>query len=308
MTYLETLMLRLAHGMANVPESIRAKHEHWLLAAQRTDGGFAGREGDSDPYYTSFALRALALLGSLDGPPARHAAAFLQGRLSGQAPMVDFVSILYGAALLETSAGLDVFERATDGWRQAVAGMFESFRRPDGGYAKTAEGQSSSTYHTFLVVLATQLLGLPTAEPERLAEFVRSRQRDDGGFVEVAQMRTSGTNPTAAAAALLGIMGAMDADTRDRVVDFLAGMQADEGGLTANTRIPLADLLSTFTGSLTLADAEALTEIDIPAARRYALSLQADEGGFCGGAWDDGTDVEYTFYGLAALALLGFRD
>jgi geranylgeranyl transferase type-2 subunit beta len=82
-------------------------------------------------------------------------------------------------------------------------------------------------------------------------------------------------------------------------------MQSDEGGLTANTRIPLADVLSTFTGVLTLGDLAANGEIDRVAARRFVESMELAGGGFRGGAWDEGTDVEYTFYGLAALALLG---
>ena len=34
-------------------------------------------------------------------------------------------------------------------------------------YAKTAEGQSSSTYHTFLVVICNELIGRPIVEPAR---------------------------------------------------------------------------------------------------------------------------------------------
>jgi geranylgeranyl transferase type-2 subunit beta len=32
--------------------------------------------------------------------------------------------------------------------------------------------------------------------------------------------------------------------------------------------------------------------------------LDRPDGGFHGGAWDGGFDVEYTFYGLGAMALL----
>ncbi|MEX2120046.1 MAG: prenyltransferase/squalene oxidase repeat-containing protein [Pirellulales bacterium] len=305
LSYLEALMLRLARGMEGLGEPLRRRQAEYLMHCQQRDGGFAGREGPSDLYYTGFGLRGLALLGELDGTPAERAASFIKSRLAGQAPIVDFVSLLYAAALLETAAGIDVFEAAPQGWRQAVAATLEGFRRADGGYAKTAEGQSSSTYQTFLIVISKQLIGEPPVEPLRLIEFARSRQRDDGGFVEIGPMRASGTNPTAAAAALLRILGAIDEPARQAVVGFLAAMQTGEGGLKANTRIGIADLLSTFTGSLTLADADALAEIDGEAARDYVLGLELPSGGFRGGEWDSGTDVEYTFYGLAALALLG---
>src|SRR6185437_13291132 len=110
--YLENLTLRLAAGVGRLPDSLRMRHADYLLAAQRDDGGFAGREGASDLYYTSFALRSLALLGALDGEPAARAANYLKSRMAGQTPIIDFVSLLYGAALLESAAGIDVFREA----------------------------------------------------------------------------------------------------------------------------------------------------------------------------------------------------
>ena len=305
MTYLEQLTLRLAQGAAEFPAEFRARHAEWLRRAQRDDGGFAGREGASDLYYTGFALRGLALLGELHDDVAGRAAGYLRSRLSGQTPMIDFLSLVQAALLLEVSAGLDVFAEAPPGWPDAAGAMFEHFRRPDGGYAKTDEGQASSTYHTFLIVVTRQLIGEPPVEPERLTAFVRARQRDDGGFVEIGPMRKSGTNPTAAAVGLLKTLGALDDEVRQSAVDFLSDMQDDEGGVKANTRIPIADLLSTFTGLLTLSDLGAVDAIDVPAARRYAQSLQLDRGGFRGAVWDEAADVEYTFYGLGALALCG---
>jgi geranylgeranyl transferase type-2 subunit beta len=271
------------------------------------DGGFAGREGASDLYYSSFALRGLALLGALEGEAAQRAASFLRTRLAGQVPVVDFLSLVYGAMTLRVAAGLDVFEGQAESWREGVAAELEKLRRKDGGYAKTAEGASGSMYQSFLVVLCQQMIGVPTPEVEGLLEFVRSRWRPDGGFLEMNVMKRSGTNPTAAAIGLLSIFGAVDEPLRAGTVEFLADMQTDEGGLRANSRIPIADLLSTFTGLLTLADLGALDEIDLAAARRFVDSLQLPEGGFRGASWDPGHDVEYTFYGLGATALAADR-
>lgn len=248
LSYLENLTLRLAQGVAELPDELRLRQAAYLKRAQRDDGGFAGREGASDLYYTAFGLRGMALLGELDGEPAQRAAGFLQRQLAAKTPLVDFVSLLFAGALLQTAAGIDVFANSAGNWHDSVATLFERFRRPDGGYAKTDEGQSSSTYQTFLIVLALEFLGRRPAEADRLLAFVRSRRREDGGFVEIGPMRNSGTNPTAAAAGLLTIFNAFDDETRNGVVDFLAPLQSDEGGLKANTRIPLADLLSTFTG------------------------------------------------------------
>jgi geranylgeranyl transferase type-2 subunit beta len=301
--YLESLTLRLASGLESLSDDARTCHADFLRTFQQIDGGFRGREGGSDLYYTGFALRGLALLGHLHGETADRAAAYLHAQLNRQIPMVDFLSLIYGAALLNVAAGIDVFASSTPGWQQNIAKALENFRRDDGGYAKTDEGAASSVYHTFLVVLSQQLIEQPIVEPRRVVDFVRSRHRDDGGFVEMPQMKRSGTNPTAAAIALLRILDALDDDTRDSTIDFLAEMQTDEGGLRANTRIPIADLLSTFTGCLTLADLGALDQVDVRAVRRYAEQLEQPEGGFLGAVWDHAADVEYTFYGLGTLAL-----
>jgi geranylgeranyl transferase type-2 subunit beta len=183
----------------------------------------------------------------------------------------------------------------------------EGFRTSDGGYTKSIGGVSGSTYHTFLVALCYQLLGRPVPHLVEVVRFVASRRREDGGYVEIAPMRRGGTNPTAAAVGLLQMAseempGALD-EARDGVIDFLAGMASSEGGLRANDRAPLADLLSTFTAAWTLEQLGGLRRLDAEQVRRYAESLQRPEGGFHGGLWDEGCDVEYTFYGLGVLGL-----
>jgi geranylgeranyl transferase type-2 subunit beta len=303
-TYLEDLTLRLAAGIADLPETVRQPHARYLLAAQREDGGFAGREGGSDLYYTGFALRSLAMLGELYGPPAERSAAFLRSKLTGQESIVDFLSLVYGAFLLQTAAGIDIFQAADPSWRDAVAAALEKLRRADGGYAKGAEGVASSTYHTFLVLLSLQLIDRPPSQPEQIAAFLRSQHSEDGGFREIRASKRSGTNPTAAAIGALRILQALDENTRLDCIDFLAEMQTDEGVLRANTRIPIADLLSTFTGLLTLQDLGGAVEINLPAVRKFAESLAREDGGFRGAEWDPAHDVEYTFYGLGTLGLL----
>lgn len=302
--YLQELTVRLSAGLGELPDQTRARHAGYLLKAQRSDGGFAGREGDSDIYYTGFALRGLAILGELSGEPAQRAAAFLQGRLTGRESVVDFLSLIYGAMLLDTAAGIDVFAGSTLNWRDAIAAALATLRRPDGGYAKGPEGNASSTYHTFLVMLCLELIEREIPAPDEIVKFILSQRAEGGGFREIRASKRAGTNPTAAAIASLRMLGALNDTLREETTDFLCEMQTDEGGLRANTRIPIADLLSTFTGSLTLLDLGMFHEIDVPAALRYARSLELEHGGFHGAAWDLACDVEYTFYGLGCLALL----
>jgi geranylgeranyl transferase type-2 subunit beta len=309
MSYLAQWTLRLAAGALSLPEEMRRRQAPYLTARQNPDGGFSGRQGESDLYYTGFGLRGLALLAALDEPAAARAADFLQSRLADSPtgeplPAVDFLSLVFSAVLLEAIAGLDPFARRGTDRKQRVADAIEPLRRADGSYAKTPRGAHGSTYHTFLVAACKQLVGLGLEQGPAMVRWIASQRRADGGFVELAPLELSGTNPTAAAIGLLRLLDGLDPPTRTTAARFLAGMQNLEGGLRANTRVPVADLLSTFSGLVALADLEALDRLDLEAAGRYVRSLEMPEGGFRGGAWDDRADVEYTFYGLASLALL----
>jgi len=306
--YLTRLTTRLLDGVERLPEELRHRHAAYLLGAQNPDGGFPGREGGSDLYYTGFALRSLAVLQSLNPDVCTKAAGFLRQRMGGSAGVVDFFSLLVSCYLVPLGGGPDVLADAPADWRDRVAGTLETFRTPDGGYGKTPGAPHGSTYTSFLVVLCLQLLGRPIPEPDRLAAFVKSRRRDDGGYVEISAMRRSGTNPTAAGVGLLQILGELDDAARAAVADFLAALPSPfEGGMRANDRIPAADLLSTFTGGWTLDQLGAADRLDWPAVRDYAESCERPTGGFRGGLWDEQADVEYTFYGLGTLALAALR-
>lgn len=304
--YLQALNERLAAAMTRLSADFRTRHASYLVGKQNDDGGFSGREGESDLYYTGFALRGLAILDALTPAIAERAGAFLKSKLVTQASVVDFFSLLYGCLLVQAAGGPDVLVGSAADWPDRVAQAQERLRTKDGGYAKAPGAASGSTYHTFLVALCYQLLARDLPNRDSVLAFVGSRKREDGGFVEVAPMRRSGTNPTAAGVGILQVLKGADLspDETRPIIDFLAQMPSMEGGLRANDRIPLADLLSTFTGSWTLAQLGALDRIDTQQALEYAESLEEPGGGFKGGLWDEAVDVEYTFYGLGTIALL----
>ena len=179
--YLESLTNRLMEGVARLPEESRQRHIAYLRSAQNADGGFSGREGGSDLYYTGFGLRGLAVLQALTPDVAQCAAGFLRHSLTQQASVVDFFSLLYACVLVQLGGGPDVLAGGPADWPERVAATLESFRMADGGYAKSAGGASGSTYHTFLVGLCYQLLGRPVPDAATALQFVASRRREDGG-------------------------------------------------------------------------------------------------------------------------------
>ncbi|TWT56573.1 prenyltransferase/squalene oxidase repeat-containing protein [Allorhodopirellula solitaria] len=302
--YLHELTLRLALGAAMLPSKQRDTHAQWLLAQQGADGGFAGREGASDPYYTAFALRSLWILERLDASVAERAGQFLRQRLSHRDSVIDLISLIFGAAILEMAAGEIVISDEDTTWRENVAGMLGELRCSDGGFAKTPEGRAGSTYQTFLCILCHELMEVPVADVDGVIRFLNSQRHEDGGYLEIRAAKRPGVNPTAAAIGALKALGRLEVASEVDTVEFLLEMQGDEGGLTANTRIPFADLLSSFTGLTTLADLDAAAGLSIPRLAAYAESMQsAGSGGFVGFALDQTADVEYTFYGLATLSM-----
>ncbi len=302
--YLQDLTLRLAVGASSLDASVRDQHAQWLRKQQRSDGGFAGREGESDPYYTAFALRAMWILDALDEATGSRAADFLRGRLTRKESIIDLISLIFAAAICEMAVGEVVISDDDDGWRANVAKLLATLRTDDGGFAKTPEGRAGSTYQTFLSVLCHQLIEESVPNVEGITSFLAAQQHDDGGYLEIRAAKRPGVNPTAAAVGTLKAIDRLDVAGHESTASFLAEMQSDEGGFTANTRIPFADLLSSFTGLLTLVDLDAASRVNVDAVERYALSMQSSGGGgFVGFALDQTADVEYTFYGLATLAV-----
>ena len=301
--YLQELTLRLALGAAQLDPSIRQLHATWLTGRQRPDGGFAGREGESDPYYTAFALRALWVLDALDESVGERAAAFLRQRMSQRESIIDLISLIFAAAICEMAVGAVVIDDDDESWRENVAGLLSSLRTTDGGFAKSPEGRAGSTYQTFLTVLCHELIEIKVTDVDAIEAFLNAQHHPDGGYLEIRAAKRPGVNPTAAAIGTLKTLGRLDVSNRRDTAEFLAEMQSDEGGLTANTRIPFADLLSSFTGLLTLQDLQAAELVKVGQIGNYARSMQAPGGGFVGFALDNTPDVEYTFYGLATLAL-----
>ena len=283
----------------------RARHRAFIVSQQQPDGGFSGRDGESDLYYSSFAVRSLAILGGLDAEQVQHIGQYVVEQSRQKLGLIDLLSWLYTALVVEAAGGPSVFEDAAEGFADSVAETIESTRVQDGGYAKSTEGSAGSTYHSFLVALIYELIGRSVPRPNTLIQFLYDRQRDDGGFVEIAPMKRAGTNPTAAAVALLNMLGGMDDEIRVDVLQFLRTVRSDEGGFQANSRIPFGDSLSTFTGLLTAQDLNDHAILKTAQVEQFiAEQLEFPTGGFRGATWDNQADAEYTFYGLGVLGLL----
>ena len=295
----------LVAGASLLPTSLRDRHAQFLLRSRTPAGGFAGRDGPADLYYTSFALRGLELLGV---PPEDFAEGVLRflGRMAGQtASLSDVVSELEIRRVLSPASGSQTGTNATytETRRCELLSRVQAHRSASGAYARTPDGLPS-TYGTFLGILAHQYLGVPLPDSGQVRSFLLDRQRADGGFAESDEAEVSGTNPTAAAVIALVSVGGLGRGRRRRCARFLAGLEAPEGGLRANPVAPAPDLLSTFTGLVALGTLSAFGEIRLGQTARLTQRLEAGAGGFSGAELDQQADTEYTYYGLGTLAIL----
>ena len=296
-SYLARLRGRLRNALRGGSAAV-GRARRFILSRRCAEGGFAGRRGGADLYYTAFAVRALALIGALESPVAGSVRRYLE--TCRPATPVALSSWLGAAEEIASAAG---GQPAIPAHLESASleGFLESRRTADGGYAAAPGARSGSVYQSFLAGLCYDLAGLSVPRPAALVRFLEGRRREDGGFAERAGSRAGSTNATAAAVALSALLGTpVDAGPGE----FLLRMQASEGGWRATTRAPAADLLSTFTALVSLDELGLAERADLAAARRFLDLCKAPEGGFSAGPFEATADVEYTYYGLGLTAIL----
>jgi len=304
MSFAVEFAVRLMAAAPRIPRESKDKHAAWLLAQRAAGGGFRGRSDLPDLYYTAFGVRCALLLDCLDATFLAEMLPFLRQQSRTSLATVDLTSYLTIAFTAEFFAGLSIDDRSPEQRQEWVATLLMPYRRSDGGWAKSPNSGLSSTYHTFLALGCLELTDIAVPEPQRVAAMIRQRQTSDGGFVDLPFLREGGTNPTAAALAVLYDLEALSEQIRQRACGFLHAMQREDGGFAAGARAPCSDLLSTFTAVVSLDLMDALEKPTAEAALRYVSGLEHPDGGFRGVTLDDQRDVEYAFYGLAATAWL----
>lgn len=302
MSFAVEFAVRLMAAAPRIPPHRKAKHAEWLLTQKAAGGGFRGRGESPDLYYTAFGIRCALLLDCLNTDLLREMLPFLRLQARGSLTTVDLASYLSITFTAELLGGVSIDDRTPEERKAWVADLLMPYQRPDGGWAKSPNSALGSTYHTFLALQCLEIADIPVPDPRGAVAMVRQRQAADGGFVDLPFLRESGTNPTAAALAVLYDLDALDPQTSEEACRFLRNMQREDGGFAASARAPCSDLLSTFTAMVSLDLLNALDPATADVAMTYASRLEHPAGGFRGVALDDQRDAEYTFYGLAATA------
>ncbi len=275
----------LREGADRVVQFVRSK--------ARADGGFAGRGGKSDLYYTVFALECLSALGA--PVPSEGAVEFLKARGDGEGlDLVHLASLVRAWATVapETLAGP---------LGEAFAARIEAHRSQDGGYGNSPGLRRGSVYGAFLAVGALEDIGRTIPDGGEILASIRSLRTQDGGFSnEIGALRGS-TAATAAVAVLLRHFGE---PVETPIAAWLVERASPLGGFVAAPGIPIPDLLSTATALFALRE----MGIEVRDIKERSLdfvdSLWSPKGAFRGHYMDEALDCEYTFYGLLSLGSL----
>lgn len=306
--YLDDLDALLRAGASTLSGELRERQRRFVLARRQADGGFGGRRGPSDLYYTDFAFRVLTVADAGGAEGSAVAVADVRDALApvsafaaraGQAPR-DVVESFNSLNIARMLARLGA--EAPD-IKTATAARLDRARGARGGFARQPGGSETSAYYTFLGALACEMLQAPFPEPAKAVAEIEKLKRPDGGYADLASGAEGQTNASAAAIAFLVMQGAMSSPDA-AAVDFLLRMQAPDGGFKACADAPESDLLSTFTALVTLFALDGLRRVDLGAAVRWIGRLAGEAGGFRASLSDGEEDIEYTYYGLGALALV----
>jgi len=295
--FLEALDAQLATGYASLGRTSPEPTLGFVLSQQTPEGGFHGRRDAADLYYTDFALRLLGLIG-VEAQPLQRAAAYL-GRAGGGCRDVVSAFGLLNAARILKGRGIEV---PLD--RRHITEVLLRQHLPAGGFAHPGDSQPSA-YQTFLAALALEILDERMPRMEAAARAVAALRCPDGGYSDRPGEKTGQTNPTAAALAFLALANALPTRDAADAVSFLTRMQDANGGLRAPAAAPAGDLLSTFTGLVALSGFGALDRLRLSHVVEFVAPLGLVGGGYRSCEADSEADVEYTYYGVGILSLLG---
>lgn len=273
---LKAEMLRAAGAAPALLREARDRVAGFLRGQFTDDGGARGRDGQTDLYYTAFALQGLV---ALDGPWDRpRVAEYLLGFGDGEA-----LDLVHRAALARARACAGL-----------IGGDHTAIRPP------SLQSAARTAYGAFLAYGCLQDLGVEIPDLPALTRSIESCRSADGGYANTPGSALGGTAPTAAAVAVLRDLGEpVDPD----VGGWLLGLRSG-GGFLAAGGAAAPDLLSTAVALHALARmGEPLDDLREPTLD-FADSLWSVDGGFLGHWGDDVLDCEYTFYGLLALGHL----
>ena len=267
--------------------------ETFVRSQQQQDGGFCGRDGKSDLYYTSFAIDALTAL-QVELP--RETLRSFLGSF-GEGDSLDFVHL---CCLARAWSAL---EKNGPPIEAILTHLEEKFRTSsDGGYNQSPGAEFGSCYGCFLAYGAYRDHDRTPPEATRMIEeCLTALAAGEGAWANDRNLPVPNLPATAAAVTLLRNFRA---PIPTHTGDWILGLAHEQGGFKAFDGAPLPDLLSTAVGLHALDGIQVSFQNHVEPFLDFIDSLWTAAGGFHGHWNDEELDLEYTYYGLLALGHL----
>ncbi len=265
-----------------------------LLQKQNEDGGFQDRDGESDLYYTSFAIDALTAL--QQDLPEEKLTRFLNEKLS-TLEKLDFVHLCCLARCFSALPS----GKNTEALAPAFSAIEEDYRSEDGGYNQSDDCKTGSAYACFLAWGAYTDHGLVPPAPEGIFSCIESLKSPSGAWANDIEIPVPNVPATAAAVSVCrNLRIPIPAETGPWILSNIH----PTGGFLPFPQAPMPDLLSTAVALHTLDGLQISFDDKKEMMLDFVDSLWTAEGGFHGSWDDDDLDIEYTYYGLLALGHL----
>ena len=288
MTYSARMIEAARRGLARKKARFSAAAE-FVSKQSMPDGGFRGRSGSSDLYYTSFAIDCMCV--SDDLRLTDRTAVYLESFGAGDNLDLVHLTALAGAWAGVRGSGIP------ENIRNGIARNIRRFRSCDGGYGITEGNEKGSIYGAFFACKGLEDLQIEIDDADRIRDSVLSLRTEEGLFSETRPAELPTTNAVAAAALLLSNP---DEPVDERASAWLAQQACEGGGYRAGPFALIPDMVSTAAALFALNESSGFLAGE--ECEAYVESLQDKRtGGFTGHSLDDKPDCEYTFYGLLSL-------
>ncbi len=265
----------------------------FVVSQQNEDGGFGDRDGDSDLYYTSFAIDVLTAI--QEPLPEEKLRVFLDSRIE-RLESLDFVHL---CCLTRCYSALS--DSPSGGQLTPCFAAIENFRTADGGYNQAVGNETGSAYACFLAYGAYSDHGLPLPNEAGVAKCLESLRAPGGAWANDVELPVPNIPATAAAVTLCRNLRL---PIPDETPGWILSSFHPGGGFVPFPLAPLPDLLSTAVALHALDGLQVEFGEKKEALLDFVDSLWTAAGGFHGSWEDDDLDIEYTYYGLLALGHL----
>ncbi len=257
------------------------------------DGGFKGKSGESDIYYTLFGLSTAVILDNLE--ILEDASTYIDAYSDIES--LDFVHLTSYIRCVSILSFLD--KRCADRRLDTLFTLLEKYRADDGGYSYSRNNPiDGSIYASFLARLAYERSGRRMPGPGKIRACIKKYKTTDQAYAEAMDIQSGTTTVTAAAIIMLKELSGI---TDRRAGDWLIERQGAHGGFYSSPQAPTPDLLSTASAVFALNTVRCNHDKINEKCLDFTEDLMRENGGISGCANDAVPDCEYTFYGLLTI-------